>query len=216
MSPKPSRPPERQRARLRERTRDLYREAILGAAERAFAERGFAGTRMADVAQAAGIATGTLYNYFENKQAVLRSLFELRHDAFTADLGEVYAETKDPVERIAALVRTSLEHLEANRAMLAIFHESGAMFETNMHRVCGEGMEERFQAMVAMYERAIAEAARAGRLRDDLRAADLAVFLTGAMSGFLRSWIMNGYSSSLSASAGVVIELFLAGARKQP
>src|SRR4051794_7811204 len=46
------------------------RDEIVRHAERIFAERGYAGTRMADVAEAAGITKGLVYWYFENKEAL--------------------------------------------------------------------------------------------------------------------------------------------------
>jgi TetR/AcrR family transcriptional regulator len=46
--------------------------AILAAAERLFAERGFAGTRSAEIARAAGVTERTLFKYFPDKDALLR------------------------------------------------------------------------------------------------------------------------------------------------
>jgi AcrR family transcriptional regulator len=50
------------------------REEILNAARRVFAERGFKGTTIADIADAAGIALGTIYLYFSSKDAVFEAL----------------------------------------------------------------------------------------------------------------------------------------------
>ncbi len=49
----------------------VRRAQILDAATRVFAEKGFHRTTVRDIARAAGLADGTLYNYFENKDAVL-------------------------------------------------------------------------------------------------------------------------------------------------
>lgn len=206
---------EHSRERLRARTRSLVRDTILEAAEQVFAERGFAGTRMADVAGAAGIATGTLYNYFKNKQEVLRSLLELRSDRFLRRMGEVHAEEREPVERIGALVRAAFEYMENHRAMHAIFHELGALSEAHLGQIgqAGVTLQRRYSEYVALYERAIADAAQAGRIRDDVPAAELAAFLTGAMNGLLRAWLVNGHAGSLSARADTILAVFLAGAR---
>lgn len=47
------------------------REKILGAARGVFEERGFNDTRMSDIATAAGVSHGTVYVYFDSKEAVL-------------------------------------------------------------------------------------------------------------------------------------------------
>ena len=52
------------------------RSKILDAATRVFAERGFFGAQVADIARRAGIASGTVYLYFRSKDDVLRSLFD--------------------------------------------------------------------------------------------------------------------------------------------
>lgn len=53
------------------------RTQILEAAAAVFAEKGFHPATIRDVARAAGVADGTIYNYFENKPALLLGLFEL-------------------------------------------------------------------------------------------------------------------------------------------
>lgn len=52
------------------------REAILDAALELFAERGFHGTVVPDVAERAGVGAGTLYRYFESKEALVNALFQ--------------------------------------------------------------------------------------------------------------------------------------------
>lgn len=59
-----------------ERARAARREEILAAARRVFAARGFRGTTIADIAEDAGIALGTIYLYFPAKDAILCALSE--------------------------------------------------------------------------------------------------------------------------------------------
>jgi len=56
--------------------RAARQEEILAAARRVFAVRGFRGTTIADIAEAAGVALGTIYLYFPSKQAVFAALNE--------------------------------------------------------------------------------------------------------------------------------------------
>jgi len=52
------------------------REAIMQAALELFAERGFHGTAVPQVAERAGVGAGTIYRYFENKEALVNSLYQ--------------------------------------------------------------------------------------------------------------------------------------------
>jgi AcrR family transcriptional regulator len=54
----------------------LRRTQILDAAAQVFAARGFHRTTVRDVAKAAGVADGTIYNYFENKTALLLGILD--------------------------------------------------------------------------------------------------------------------------------------------
>jgi len=62
------------RAQRAELAKAARREEILGAARRVFAERGFRGTTIADIAEEAKIALGTIYLYFSSKEDVFAAL----------------------------------------------------------------------------------------------------------------------------------------------
>ena len=71
---RPARKGARQPTRPRELQRGERREAILAAALDEFAARGFAGARLDDVAARAGVAKGTIYLYFPDKESLFQEL----------------------------------------------------------------------------------------------------------------------------------------------
>src|SRR2546423_7885649 len=76
------------------------RELILRAAIDVFAERGFFGAQVADVARAAGIAAGTVYLYFRSKDDLLVSIFERTMRDGLAEGRKAVADVRDPAERL--------------------------------------------------------------------------------------------------------------------
>jgi TetR/AcrR family transcriptional regulator, repressor of fatR-cypB operon len=62
------------------------REAILGAALALFAERGFHGTAVPVIADRAGVGAGTVYRYFESKEAIVNALYQEHKQALGARL----------------------------------------------------------------------------------------------------------------------------------
>ena len=70
--------------RRRDEARALFRNAILDSAEAVFAHKGFHGARLQDIAARARIAVGTVYNHFEDKDAVLAALLEERSEEMLA------------------------------------------------------------------------------------------------------------------------------------
>lgn len=197
---------------VRERSRAAYQAIILEAAEHVFTARGFAGTRMSDVARQAGVATGTLYNYFDNKGAVFQSLMELRCREFLAQIEATYETEADPLERIRALVRFATSYMDEHAGTYAIFVELGGMSEASIGRIGGDELVEQYTDYVDVFERAIKAAVRAKRLKAGLpKPADLAAMLTGAVNGVARAWIASGRSTSLASKADLIVDIFLEG-----
>ncbi len=60
---------------VRAKNAEAKRDAILQAALRLFAEQGFHGTAVPEVSAAAGVGAGTIYRYFENKEALVNSVY---------------------------------------------------------------------------------------------------------------------------------------------
>src|SRR5262244_4251421 len=91
------------------------RDAILRAAIDVFADRGYFNAQVADVARAAGVAAGTVYLYFKNKDHLLVSIFERSmRDGLEAGRSAV-ADLDDPRERLRRLARAHLARLGADR-----------------------------------------------------------------------------------------------------
>jgi AcrR family transcriptional regulator len=74
--------------RVREARQDAYRSLILEAAQRVFATRGYAEVKVQEIAEDAGIATGTVYAIFPSKQELYRAV----HRVNLEELAKRYAE----------------------------------------------------------------------------------------------------------------------------
>ena len=94
---------------LKIKTNDLRRKHILAAAVEVFAERGYRGATIRDIAKTAGVADGTLYNIFANKAELLLSLIEPLAEKIPDRSGLVL--TDDP-RGMALLFRERLEALD--------------------------------------------------------------------------------------------------------
>ncbi len=101
------------------------REALVVAAARVFAERGYAGTRMQDVAAAAGVSHGTVYTWFAKKDDLLRAVTHVI-------VGEVFDasrdrtdEPADPYERLSSANRRFLASYRRHARMLAVAARRG-------------------------------------------------------------------------------------------
>jgi AcrR family transcriptional regulator len=113
----------------RERERAEFREEVLAAAKAIVLEGGYDALTMRKIADAIEYAPGTIYLYFESRDAIALELCEQGFQEFLAALAPA-AEVKDPFERIVDLgrryVRFGMEHPETYRL---IFMEDPKFFE---------------------------------------------------------------------------------------
>jgi TetR/AcrR family fatty acid metabolism transcriptional regulator len=90
---------------------------IQRAAIEVFASKGYFGARMTDVAEAAQVADGTLYLYFDGKEHLLMSIFDAVLGRFIERLDEEIATIEDPVQKLSVMVRLHLETLGRDHAL---------------------------------------------------------------------------------------------------
>jgi AcrR family transcriptional regulator len=113
---------------LRERNRLRTLAAIQQAARRLFAERGYHETRTRDIAEAAGIATGTLFNYAPTKEAVVLLVWKGRAREAADEGLAAAARAADPVAAVDAVFAPILTMYDEDRELGRIFLQA-AVFD---------------------------------------------------------------------------------------
>jgi AcrR family transcriptional regulator len=104
---------------LEEQWKEARREQILEAAGRVFSERGYHMTKMKDVADAAGVSNGTVYNYFASKEEVLQALLSRLNE--TEKRSEHFAQGLEATsfrDFFRGYLRYRMEFLQANLGTL--------------------------------------------------------------------------------------------------
>lgn len=136
-----SRPPASNR--IREARREMYRRVITEAAEAVFSEKGFADTRMSDVALEAGISLKTLYATFPGKVELFEAIRAARIDEVMA-LSAAVSEGP-PLEVVMNRVRVSVEYLLSNPHFLRIHLREGNAWAIQQVGTAG-GIPDRWSA----------------------------------------------------------------------
>jgi AcrR family transcriptional regulator len=198
-----------------EAAREAFRADLRLAAERVFAEKGFVATKMVDVARAANVAVGTLYNYFPSKETIFEELCATRSADFHARLLET-GKGSAPLVRLEQLIRTCFDYLDEHGALFAVFVERGGTAEYDIERLGGGATERSHERFLRMLEVTIASAVEARELRSDIPAATLASLLSGAMNGATYAWLKRRRRGRLSEVTPDLLSLFLSGARRTP
>lgn len=118
------------RRAVSEHDKERRRESILAAAKRVFAKKGFHATKMSDVARAARVSYGSIYWYFDSKEALFDAVIEAEERRLRAHIQAALApggENGDIVAHLREAVRTTFEFFERDRAATRLlFRESSS------------------------------------------------------------------------------------------
>ena len=152
-------------------------------AARLFAERGFHGTSMGDIAEAMGVQKGSLYAHTESKQQLLYDVVRAGADAFHAALDAV-EEDAHAVERIRQALRGHLGVVAEQLDIATVF--------TREWRYLQGALRDEFVAERRRYEERwrdlFREGVERGELRVDLRSSDAALLVLSA-ANWAYTWL---------------------------
>ena len=104
------------------------RDEILAIAAQLFAERGFAATTVREIADAAGILSGSLYHHFDSKESMVDELVHEMLDRVTVAYRRIVATRDDPEAALRALVREAFAAIATDRATVAVMVNEWNLF----------------------------------------------------------------------------------------
>lgn len=104
----------------RERERQGYRQEILNAAEQVFGRKGYHNATIEEIAQEAGFAVGTIYNFFTGKDKLYAEAILRIAENFIETFEQKVADNPEPLAAITALINFRLEHFEQHRGFFRV------------------------------------------------------------------------------------------------
>jgi AcrR family transcriptional regulator len=203
---------ERQPQSLRERFKETTLQAVLSAAEEVFADAGLHDAHMGEIAERAGVAVGTLYNHFADREALLAGLAEARFKEMLADMDLALKTTAEQrfEPRVRALVVAMLTYYERHWKFMQIFLQGETGRYQRTFPTLVEAMRHKMREVRIRVEKLIAQGVREKAIRAE--ASDLAAFF---LIGMLRSLVMRRLyhdpSKGLVVEADRMLAAFLGG-----
>jgi TetR/AcrR family fatty acid metabolism transcriptional regulator len=192
------------------RTRkDDKRQRILDAATKVFAKKGYFAARVSDVAKKAGIAGGTIYLYFRNKEDILVSLFDdVMKEHIERGREELHG-LAGAGAKLHAIAARHLRLLGQNEDLAVVFQVELRQSTKFMERFTASWFHDYLQLLNDV----IAEGQRDGTLRADVPRKLVVKALFGALDEMVTSWILGRKDYDLGELAAPVVDLFLRGAQ---
>jgi TetR/AcrR family fatty acid metabolism transcriptional regulator len=193
------------------RTGDKY-ERILDAAIAVIAEKGYWQARVAEIADRAGVADGTIYLYYKNKEQLLMAAIDSAFDTFLERARKELAEIPGPRERLRRLALLHLDMLGSNRSLAVVFqtelrHSAKFLAQFSRHHLV-----EYFD----MIRGIVREGQKRGEFRAEMSDKIAANCFFGALDEMVTSWVLSEHDYRLAGAADAVVDVVLGGMESNP
>jgi AcrR family transcriptional regulator len=140
----------------------VVRGRIMTAARRRFEKFGYRTTSIALIARDAGIAVGTVYLYFKNKEEILVALFDESNSRWTAEARALAAQPGSAEERLLRIAHASTQRYQRDELLRAVMTRD---LEIILAPLCEGFREQVLQHNVDLMAEIIADGVKSGELR---------------------------------------------------
>jgi len=169
-----------------------------------FAKKGFKDTIMADIANAAGIGKGTIYEYFPNKQAIFFDVFGLMDRELENEINNGISSSPDPVKKLKAFVRGYCRFYENLPDAMVIYIDFWIETIKAQTKIPDYHLNNLYQKIISILEQGNA----LGTFRP-LETRLMATIIFSAIGGLVFQWITGGKDFPLIDAADELAETLL-------
>jgi TetR/AcrR family fatty acid metabolism transcriptional regulator len=179
---------------------------ILEAAEKVFAKKGFNKAKMTDIAKLAGVADGTIYEYFENKDSLLFSMPKRRFQHYLNDLSDIFYP-ESVIGKLKKLIKYHFSTLLNDPHFLRVFVYNLYLYKGFYHSEAYEAYRNYYK----LFETAIEEGKASGVFRSDINARVFRNMVLGTFSQMAMRWLREKKTSELELTKEInqVADIFV-------
>ena len=189
------------------------RTLIRDAAVQVFAEKGFHNARVSDVAERAGVADGTIYLYYRNKEDLLLSIFEDAMETLREGLLERLGAVNDPLEGVRVFAQFHFEQVRDHRAVAEVLH----VHLRGSNKFFKDYRPEKLWAYLKVFADLVTRGQEMGVIREDVNPFIQMWCFFGALDELGMQWVLSRKKKfDLEPAAEQVAELFIRGMAKSP
>lgn len=180
---------------------------IIEAAVVVIAENGYHQAQVSKIAKQAGVADGTIYLYFKNKEDILISLFREKMGSFVEKIQKEIEGISSPSEKLYVMIEKHFQLLAADRHLAIVTQLELRQSNKEIRQRINEVLKEYLKVV----ESILVEGIKKGEFRKDLdiRLARQMVF--GTIDETVTTWVMNEQKYDLVALAKPVHQLLTEG-----
>ena len=174
----------------RRTAREDKRQRIIDAAVEVFADKGFFGAKVSEVADRAGVADGTIYLYFKSKDDILISLFEEKMAQIIERLTGILAGIDDPEAKMRVYIAEHLKLVSEQPHLMQVL----TVELRQSARFIKEYRPQGFKRYLSLIGAILEEGQGRGVFRKDLEPAIFRRALFGAIDEISLEWVLRAQS----------------------
>lgn len=169
---------------LRESMKLQFRTAILNAALEVFSESGYQAAQIREIADRAGVAVGTIYNLFENKEGLYRSIIRDHGLDMAAEFSELFRSSEDELTILRRYIELKGELLSRKESPLRLFFSVALPARLSVRHGLDSEHQRLYQTLLLELADVFQRAMEKGVLQSEAGPFDLAVALDGMTNAF--------------------------------
>jgi len=186
-----------------------YRQ-IIDAAVIVIAENGYHQAQVSKIAKQAGVADGTIYLYFKNKEDILVSLFQEKMGIFIEKIEEEIELQSSAAEKLYSLI-------EKHFSLLAEDHQLAIVTQLELRQSNKElrlRINEVLKGYLNVVDKIVTAGQETGEFREDLELRLARQMIFGTIDETVTTWVMNDQKYDLPSQAKKVHDLFVYGFKR--
>lgn len=191
---------------------EVTKRNLLDAGLIVFSQKGYAATRVEDIAKQANVTTGAIYHHFEGKSDLYSALVDLNSAKANQLAEQILQEGGTPATILRHLLVRLFQFAEEDEEYRAVVELSINMtgFAPELDEITEQILEGRRQ-LAQFLSNLIREGIKAGEFRHDVSPEDAALALVGFMNGMGLIWVQDPEHFSIKERAENLVDSFLSG-----
>lgn len=181
---------------------------ILNSAGAVFAEYGFYKATIAQIAARAGVADGTLYLYFKNKDDILYQFISFKTDLVFKKMHAAVEKGQNAEDKLRNLIQCHLEEFQNDKNMAIIFQS-----EVRYLRDIESQIKDISKMYLDLLSDIIEQGQTEGSMRQDLFVGLVKRFILGAVEGVISTWVSADGRYDLVSMADPLVDLYMTGVK---
>lgn len=179
---------------------------IIEAAIRIFARNGFFSSTISQIAKEAGVADGTIYLYFKNKDDILLQFFSYKAREIFDGFWLAVEDGKNSIEKLRNLVKSHLAAFQSDIDMAIVFQS-----ETKSNHEMKDQLNEMSRQYLSALGEILEQGQDEGVFRKELYLGLTKRFILGAVNEVINTWVSSGGKYDLVSMGDPLVNLFING-----